>query len=53
MANNKSVSLNDYDTKALDAKFEKMDRATMRKMTGTGMTPKKKAARKTTAKKKG
>ena len=36
MATKKSVNMNDYDIDAIDKKFEKLDRATIAKMTGTG-----------------
>lgn len=51
----KSVNLNDYRTKDIDAKFEKVTKADMRKMSGTGMgaAPKKKRTVKKTASKKG
>ena len=50
----KGVDLNSYKTKDIDARFEKMTKADMRAMSGTGMTPKKKktATKKKTTKKK-
>lgn len=50
MATKKSVNMNDYDVDAIDKKFEKLDRATIAKMTGTGSNLAKKKT--TTAKKK-
>lgn len=44
----KSANLNDYDIDAIDRKFEKLNRATIAKMTGTGSN----LGRKNTAKKK-
>ena len=47
----KGVNLNSYNTKDIDARFEKATKADMRGMTGTGMTPKK-PAKKRAAKRK-
>lgn len=44
----KIANFDDYDTDAIDKKFEKLDRATIAKMTGTGSN----LSRKTTTKKK-
>lgn len=50
----KSANANDYSTADIDKLFERLDRDTMAKMTGTGHNPSKKktSAPKTPAKKK-
>ena len=54
--NLKGINLNDYDMSAIDKKFERMDKETIKAMKGTGSDlgkskAKKKAATSTTKKK--
>lgn len=48
----KGANLNDYDIDAIEKKFQKLDRATIAKMTGTGSELEKKKTVKKKAKKK-